>query len=79
MNQQNEKELLEKLSVLEHEQWCLWAQNILKHESISSSTKKRWEKFFVPYDKLSPKIQNKDRIYAKKSLELFKDHLKKHR
>ena len=74
----NEKELLEKLSTLEHEQWVSWAQEILKKECISDETKTRWEKYFIPYSDLSESIKNQDRFFAEKALTLFKEYLKKH-
>ena len=72
----NKKQLIESLSVLEHEQWMTWAKNILETENISSETRTRWEQYFVPYHDLPEDIKNLDRPFAQKSLELFEQYLK---
>lgn len=75
MNSNDKKYLLEKLSELEHEQWLIWAKNILETENISDETKQRWQKYFVPYKDLQEDIKTKDRIFAQKSLEIFDEYL----
>lgn len=72
----NEQKLLEELSELEHQQWICWAQNILQAEAVSNKTQERWKKYFVPYSELTQELKNLDRSFARKSLEIFKKHIK---
>jgi len=75
MNPAQEKQIFEELSALEHEQWLMWAKDILEKEDISEETRKRWEEYFVPYEVLPEGAKNLDRTFARKSLEVFKSFL----
>lgn len=75
LNEEFKKELLEELSSLEHEQWILWAKNILEYENISKERRTRWEKYFVPYGDLEENVKNLDRVFARKSLKLLEKKL----
>lgn len=71
------KNLIEKMSELEHEQWIHWTRhftNNLNYENI-----KRWKKQTkIKYNDLSEKDKDKDRKFAKKVSELLiKDFLEK--
>jgi hypothetical protein len=66
-----EKELLEKLAELEHQQWMAWAKKVLERENISPETRSRWESCFVPYADLPDDIQEFDREYARKAIDIL--------
>lgn len=71
----NDKDLLEKLAELEHEQWMTWAKKILETENISIETRTRWAKYFVPYSELSEEVKELDLSFAQKSFNIFKKYL----
>ena len=73
MNLDN-KELLEKLAELEHQQWMAWASKVLETENISDETRKRWESYFVPYVDLPDNIEELDRNYARKVLKILQNN-----
>lgn len=75
MTEEDKKILLEKLSILEHEQWMIWAKHVLETEHISDRTKERWQKDFVAFADLTEPLRDKDRVFAKKSLEVFEEYL----
>jgi hypothetical protein len=64
------KDLLEKLAVLEHEQWMEWSKTVAKTEKISLERLERWRKLWVPYEQLPEEYKEADRLWAKKILEL---------
>lgn len=70
------KKVIEKLAELEHEQWILWAKNILKTENISEERDKRWRELFVDYSKLSEEMKDKDREWAIKAFKIMKENTK---
>jgi len=59
-------EFIENLSSLEHEQWIYWARAVLPE--VSEETRKRWEKYFVPYFELEDKVKALDRVWAQRVL-----------
>lgn len=72
-------QLLEKLAELEHDQWIHYSKNLSKRIQQSSSiddlrnkTVTRWKRKWRPYEDLSDKEKEKDRIWAYKVLELLK-------
>lgn len=70
-----EKELIEKISDLEHEQWWSWAKDILKTEDITEEREKRWkEECFKPYDDLTEEMKDFDREWAEKVLKIVKKY-----
>ena len=48
LEEAEDKELLEKLAAIEHDQWVEWAQSLAENETLSKSRVKRWEKLYVP-------------------------------
>lgn len=72
------EELLEALAKLEHDQWASWLSyqiSLLRRRSIRDGSKlwTDWRrKAETPYDKLTEKEKESDRVLAKKVLELFK-------
>ncbi|MFT6361210.1 MAG: hypothetical protein ACJA2Z_000184 [Candidatus Paceibacteria bacterium] len=76
---ENHEKMFEELSALEHEQWMIWAKEILSLEDISPERRERWEQYFVPYDELTDSVKNSDRVFARKSLEIFKKYQKENK
>ena len=71
-----EKELIEELSDLEHEQWMGWAKDILKTEDITEERSKRWkEDSFKPYKDLTEEQKDMDREWAEKVLKIVKNYM----
>jgi len=66
-----EKDLLEEISKLIHDEWIEWARNV-EHE-ISDERKARWETVYCEYEDLSEEMKDKDRVYAKKVLAMLKE------
>lgn len=69
-------DLLETLAALEHHQWMQWATSILNTEDISQERRDRWGKCIVPYHSLSDEMQEHDRVWARKVLEIIEPELK---
>jgi hypothetical protein len=69
-----EKLLIEDLADLEHQQWQSWSETICQEENISPDRKERWGKYWVPYRDLSNEVQEHDRVWARKVLEVLKRH-----
>jgi len=83
----NEQDIIEELSELEHEQWRSWSQNIISFcmdDSLSaydwgekvSQKHQRWLPMWVDYSELSEELKEHDRIWARKVFEIFKSKLK---
>lgn len=70
----NEKDVIEKLADLEHQQWILWAKDILKSEKINEERAKRWKDLFIDYKDLSEEMKDKDREWARKAYKIIKDN-----
>lgn len=84
----NSKNILERLSRLEHIQWETWSMAIAKEieKAISLIEKDeidnglhiledrlhRWEKNWKEYKRLPNKVKEQDRVWARKVLEEFK-------
>lgn len=72
-----EKDIIEELSGLEHNQWMKWAKDIEKTEKITPERVKRWhEDCYKPYDKLTEKLKEFDREWARKVLKIVKKYYK---
>ncbi|KKL85148.1 hypothetical protein LCGC14_1957640 [marine sediment metagenome] len=70
------KKLVEELAELEHDQWMLWAKDILKSEDITKERSDRWKKeSFKPYKDLSGKQKNMDREWAEKVLKIVNKYM----
>jgi len=67
-----EKELLEKLADLEHDQWWEWSRDLSRKEKLSKARLDRWDRLWTFYRFLSEKSKEQDRIYARKIIELLK-------
>lgn len=66
------KELLEELSRIEHDQWIEWSKSV--SSEVSNERKKRWQKYWVPYEDLSDDVKEQDRVYARKVLDAVNKH-----
>lgn len=66
--------LREQLAKLEHDQWVKWASSIMENENLSDERKERWATMLVPYEELSEKVKDYDRVWADKVLALFKKY-----
>lgn len=75
MNIEKDDELLEKLAEHDHEMWKDWARHLLSEEAISTTRVQRWARNFVPYNELSEKEREKNRVLARKILRLIQQHL----
>lgn len=62
MNKKHEK-LVEEIAALEHEQWMKWSKEVAPE--VSEERRKRWEKYWVPYEELSEAVKEYDRIWAR--------------
>ena len=67
-----EKQLLEKLADLEHNQWWEWSRDLSRKEKLSKERLDRWDKLWTLYKFLSEKSKEQDRVYARKIIELLK-------
>jgi hypothetical protein len=66
-----EKELIEKLAELEHEQWMKWATSLLKSEDLDPTRVSRWYDCMKPYSELSEEMKEHDRVWARKVIEII--------
>lgn len=69
-------DLLEKLAELEHDQWMSWSKNLAHNETISSERENKWRELWVPYCILTEEQKEQDRIWARKVLNIVKEHIK---
>ena len=67
----NNKELIEKLASLEHEQWIEWSKQLAHTEKISVNRIERWKKLWIPYDEHTEEQKEQDRGYARKVIEIY--------
>jgi len=65
------------LSALIHDQWCEWSRNIALRENLSGERLERWDKLWVPYERLSDEEKAKDQEYSLKFLNGIKDNVLK--
>lgn len=68
-----DKELLEKLAELEHNQWCHWTKYFLSMRTKENENHWR-EQMRIPYSELSEEEKNSDRSWARKVLEVIKQN-----
>ena len=71
----NPQEMLEQLASLEHDQWTHWTKHML--DNLTPENIERWRRQIeTPYHKLSEKEKAKDRVWARKILEIIRPSLK---
>jgi len=71
--------LIEKLAELEHEQWCAWAESLIKDKTTKFSDERieRWANLICTnYDNLTEKEKEQDRVWARKVLSIVHIHKK---
>ena len=73
LNKAEKKELLERLAVLEHEQWIAWSKSITYNEHISQDRFDRWRRLWCPYSELTGVMKDQDRRWARKVITIVKD------
>jgi hypothetical protein len=62
--------LIEKLAALEHEQWAHWTRYML--DNLTPENIQRWRRQIeTPYEDLSEKEKESDRVWARKVMELM--------
>ncbi len=67
---------IERIAVIEHEQWITWSKQVAKTETISPTRLKRWKKYWIPYEQLPENVKEQDRKWARKVLEMVESHRK---
>jgi sarcosine oxidase delta subunit len=67
--------LIEKLATLEHEQWKHWTKMLYKfhRKEVSYDLMSKWVQNWAPYEMLSEDEKDKDRIWARKVIEILKE------
>jgi hypothetical protein len=61
------EDAVERVAVVEHQQWMEWSKKIAPE--VSPETRKRWEKYWVPYEQLPEEVKEQDRIWARRALD----------
>ena len=72
-------ELLEELAGLEHEQWVFWTKELAQKHANNKSWKpqiEKWKKYWVSSQELPEEIQEADRIWARKVINILISHLR---
>jgi hypothetical protein len=62
----------EIIAEIMHNVWVEWSRELAENESLSDERLKRWSGLWIPYEKLSDKMKDADRIHAKKVINLDK-------
>lgn len=65
------------MAELEHEQWMRWSNYLVTNYDMPSEIIVKWEKDWIPYNKLTESQKDKDRIWADKVIKIFLDSLPK--
>lgn len=68
----SERDLLERLAELEHDQWIAWSRNIAETEQITPARLERWRKLWRPYAELTEAEKDLDREWAREALAIIK-------
>lgn len=70
--QEQKAQLIERLARLEHEQWVHWTTELMqKIRDLPRETRNRWTAFQCPYEELPESVKEKDRVWARKVLEVI--------
>lgn len=86
----DDAELIEKLSELEHDQWSSWARAIKQElvqirnhldcknyglaKEVLTERIRKWDENLYEYKFLYEPIKEKDRVWARKALEILRSH-----
>ncbi len=70
----DEKQLLEELANLEHQQWTKWSRTVA--ERVDTETRARWENYWIPYEQLSEETKEQDRIWARRILKALQKSIR---
>jgi hypothetical protein len=63
---QDDDELIERLSGIEHEQWMAWSRSVAAE--VSPERLNAWRSCWVPYEALSDEQKEFDRQWARRAL-----------
>jgi len=72
---EEEEELIEDLSRVEHQQWMHWTSYLMNNDDVPQEVVDRWEENHVPYDELDESTKDADRVWAHKVLEVLQARL----
>jgi hypothetical protein len=64
------RELIEALAALEHEQWAHWSRAVSKE--VGEETRQKWKRHWIPYAQLKEKWKEEDRVWARKVVGVLK-------
>ena len=67
------EELREELADLEHRQWIHWSQHAANNDDFPQHLREKWEANWKPYDELDDDIQEMDRRWARKVIEILEE------
>jgi hypothetical protein len=62
-----DRDTLERVAEVEHEQWVFWSKSIAAE--VSPERRARWEKYWIPYQDLPDDVKEDDRIWARKAIK----------
>lgn len=62
--------LIESLAEIEHEQWIHWSQAL--SGEVLVATRNKWQRSWVAYAELPDEMQEADRVWARKVVELLR-------
>ncbi len=67
------EDIVEKLATVFHDSWRHWSMQISIKEHISVDRLHRWQKLWIPYDRLPESEKEKDREWARKVLAITRE------
>lgn len=73
LTSEQKNELVEKLAELEHNQWIEWSKSLTRTEELSDRRLLRWAMLWLPYEELTERQKEQDRVWARKSIQLIKE------
>ena len=57
---------VERLASLIHDEWISWSKTLAEKKEVTPEKAKAWEKYWIPYSKLSEEVKDMDREWAYK-------------
>lgn len=68
-----ERIAVERLAVLEHEQWLYWVHQLSKSGKMPDWLMAKWKPFRVSFADLPEEKKEEDRIWARRVLKIFQE------
>jgi hypothetical protein len=65
------RELIEALAAIEHEQWLHWSRATAS--DVSAATRAKWQTSWVKYDEMPDNLKEVDRVWARKVVGLLRE------